>query len=102
MNLLIKSIITILLIGGILYLLTDLNYYVLIIVILLACVFLYNNNNSIEKFETYSYGPYNYMDTGADPLTFYRYPVYREPYMYPYKFYSSYPYPYMTYGNINI
>jgi hypothetical protein len=101
MNLLIKSIITILLIGGILYLLTDLNYYVLIIVILLACVYLYNNN-SIEKFETYSYGPYNYMDTGADPLTFYRYPVYREPYMYPYKFYSSYPYPYMTYGNINI
>jgi hypothetical protein len=101
MNLLIKSIITILLIGGILYLLTDLNYYVLIVVILLACVYLYNNN-SIEKFETYSYGPYNYMDTGADPLTFYRYPVYREPYMYPYKFYSSYPYPYMTYGNINI
>jgi hypothetical protein len=55
-----------------------------------------------ENFETYSYGPYNYMDSGASPLTFYKYPAYRKPYMYPYKFYSSYPYPYMKNYEINI
>jgi hypothetical protein len=101
MNIIIKSIITIFLIAGILYLLIDLNMIVLGIILLLACVYLYYNND-IENFETYSYGPYNYMTTGADPLTFYRYPIYREPYMYPHKFYSSYPYPYMTYGSVNI
>jgi hypothetical protein len=51
----------------------------------------------IEKFETYSYGPYNFATTGSDPLTFYQYPVYRNPYNYPFKFVSSYPYPYLTY-----
>ena len=96
-----RSIITILLVGGIVYLLTDLNLYVLTIVLLLSCVYLYYNKD-IEKFETYSYGPYNYMDTGADPLTFYRYPVYKQPYMYPYKYYSSYPYPYISYNKVNI
>jgi hypothetical protein len=64
-------------------------------------MYLYRKAN-IEKFETYSYGPFNYMDSGADPLTFYKYPIYRNPYMYPYKFYSSYPYPYMTYYPTNI
>jgi hypothetical protein len=59
-------------------------------------------SGEIEKFETYSYGPFNYMDSGADPLTFYKYPIYRNPYNYPYKFYSSYPYPYMTYYPTNI
>jgi hypothetical protein len=101
MILFIKSIVTILLIGGLFYLLIDLNLYILSIVILMACIYLYYNND-IEKFETYSYGPYNYMDTGADPLTFYRYPIYKEPYMFPNKYYSSYPYPYMTYNTTNI
>jgi hypothetical protein len=75
---------------------------IIFILIGIILVLLFLPKNFIEKFETYSYGPYNYMDTGADPLTFYKYPVYREPYMYPYKFYSSYPYPYMTYNNVNI
>ena len=73
----------------------------IIILIIFCLIYLYFYKR-IEGFETYSYGPFNYMDTGADPLTFYKYPIYRNPYMYPYKFYSSYPYPYMTYGNINI
>lgn len=73
---------------------------IIIIIILIICLYFYKN--MIEPFETYSYGPFNYMDTGADPLTFYRYPIYRNPYMYPYKFYSSYPYPYMTYYPTNI
>ena len=83
---------------------------VIIILIILAIIYLYSMNismnssmnKSIENFETYSYGPFNYMDSGSDPLTFYRYPIYRNPFMYPYKFYSSYPYPYMTYYPTNI
>jgi hypothetical protein len=79
---------------------------VIIILIILAIIYLYSMNismnESIEKFETYSYGPFNYMDSGSDPLTFYRYPIYRNPFMYPYKFYSTYPYPYMTYYPTNI
>ena len=76
--------------------------------ILLLCVifalaaYLLYMNKTIENYETYSYGPYDYMTTGADPLTFYQYPIYRKPYMYPYKFESSYPYPYMTYWPTNI
>jgi hypothetical protein len=73
----------------------------ILIIIILAIYYLYYRN-IIEGYETYSYDPFNYMTTGADPLTFYRYPIYRNPYMYPYKFYSSYPYPYMTYYETNI
>ena len=74
---------------------------VLILLIIFLAFYLYSRN-TIEDFETYSYGPFNYMDTGADPLTFYKYPIYRNPFMYPYKFYSSYPYPYMSYYPTNI
>jgi len=73
----------------------------LVIIIIISVIYLYSSNIK-ENFETYSYGPYNYMDSGSDPLTFYKYPIYRNPYMYPYKFYSSYPYPYMTYYPTNI
>jgi hypothetical protein len=73
----------------------------LVIIIIIAIIYLCSCNMK-ENFETYSYGPFNYMDTGSDPLTFYKYPIYRNPYMYPYKFYSSYPYPYMTYNTTNI
>ena len=74
---------------------------ILLIIIILGIYYLYYIN-VIEGYETYSYGPFNYMTTGADPLTFYKYPIYRNPYMYPYKFYSSYPYPYMTNYETNI
>jgi hypothetical protein len=75
---------------------------IFIIISIFYLIYKYYPFYTNEHFETYSYGPYNYMDTGADPLTFYRYPIYRQPYMYPYKFYSSYPYPYMTYWPTNI
>ena len=74
---------------------------IILIIIILVIYYLYYRY-VIEGYETYSYGPFNYMDSGADPLTFYKYPIYRNPYMYPYKFYSSYPYPYMTYYETNI
>ena len=72
----------------------------LIILIIIGMLYIFSRN--IEGFETYSYGPFNFLDSGSDPLSFYQYPIYRNPYMYPYKFYSSYPYPYMTYNNPNI
>ena len=79
---------------------TVLLFILLILLIVLCSSYLAMNYK--EHFETYSYGPYNYMDTGSDPLSFYKYPIYRQPYMYPYKFYSSYPYPYMTHYETNI
>ncbi len=77
----------------IIYLLITISLFIVASYLIMPC---------IEQFETYSYGPFNYMDTGSDPLSFYKYPIYRNPYMYPYKFYSSYPYPYMTYYPTNI
>lgn len=75
----------------------------IIMIFFIILLFIYLcSKNVLESFETYSYGPYNYMDSGADPLTFYKYPIYRQPYMYPYKFYSSYPYPYMKNYETNI
>lgn len=73
-----------------------------ILIIIISLFYIINLYISQENFETYSYGPFNYATSGADPLTFYKYPVYRNPYMYPYKYYSSYPYPYMTYNPVNI
>jgi len=73
----------------------------LILFIIICCVYIVYNK-TYEKFEVYSYGPYQYMDTGSDPLSFYKYPIYRNPYMYPYRFYSSYPYPYMKYYDTNV
>ena len=77
--------------------------YLIVLLILGYLVLSYVKKHTImEPFETYSYGPYNYMDTGASPLSFYKYPIYRKPFMYPYQFYSSYPYPHMTYYPTNI
>jgi hypothetical protein len=78
------------------------NIVTILVIVIIFILIIYLTRKSIESFTTYSYDPYNYMDTGADPLTFYRYPIYRQPYMFPYKFYSSYPYPYMTYYPTNI
>ena len=76
--------------------------FLILLIILLIAYLAFHYSKKKEHFETYSYGPYNYMDTGSDPLSFYKYPIYRQPYMYPYKFYSSYPYPYMTNYETNI
>lgn len=74
--------------------------FVLLTLIILGCVGYLSatcGNEMMENFETYMYGPYDYIATGSDPLTFYEYPVYRAPKDYPFKHYSSYPYPYLTY-----
>ena len=81
------------------------NYFILTILLLILgflLLYILKKYYNIESFEVYNYGPYNYMTTGASPLAFYRYPIYRQPYMYPYQFYSSYPYPHMNYHETNI
>jgi hypothetical protein len=78
---------------------------ILIIIIIICGFYLYKNNISLkEKFETYSYegSGFSFMDSGASPLTFYFYPAYRKPYMFPQVFYSSYPYPYLQNYEMNI
>ena len=74
----------------------------IIFILLIPKKYHINDLSTIESYTPYSYDPFNYMDTGADPLTFYKYPIYKKPYMFPYKFYSSYPYPYMSYYETNI
>ena len=53
-------------------------------------------------FTPYTYGPFDYSTTGTDPLSFYLYPAYRKPYMYPYQYQTNYPYSRMTFNEINI
>lgn len=76
--------------------------FIILILVIILCYYYLLPKNITENYETYSYGPYNYMDTGSTSLSFYNYPAYRKPYMYPYKFYSSYPYPYMKNYEMNI
>lgn len=51
----------------------------------------------LEKFQVYMHTPnvFGEMDTGSDPINFYRYDRYRKPYMWPRKIFSEYPYPHM-------
>ncbi len=74
--------------------------FMILIIIILACVMYLSASKGdeiYENFETYTYGPFNFRTTGSDPLTFYQYPTYRKPFMYPYQYVSSYPYPHLTY-----
>ena len=69
-----------------------------ILILLIISSFCYlKMYEDIEQFETYSYAPFNYMTTGSEPLSFYNYPVYRNPYRYPFQYLSSYPEPYLRY-----
>ena len=80
----------------------DLILFLLLILLIAICSAYLAFNQTQENFETYFYDPYGYGSTGADPLTFYKYPIYRKPYRYPFKYYSSFPYPYLTYHKTNI
>lgn len=70
-----------------------------VVVILIIAGWIYQkvSKGGFEGFTTYKRNPYAFYETGTDPLTFYEYPIYRKPYMYPQQFYSSYPVPYLTY-----
>jgi hypothetical protein len=75
-------------------------YFTIIFLIILSLIYL--QYQSKEMFTPYTYGPFNYSTTGADPLSFYMYPIYRQPYMYPYQYQTNYPYSRMTYYETNI
>ena len=71
----------------------------MIFIIIVIIILLFGLNMIKEKYENYYRGPYNYIDNGASPLTYYEYPIYREPYEYPYSFYKSYPVPHLSYAD---
>lgn len=77
-------------------------YFSILFLIILCLAYL--GYQKYEGFSTdmYSYDPFKYITTGTSPLSFYNYPAYREPYMYPYKFVKSYPTPHFSYNEINI
>ena len=76
--------------------------YFSILFLIIFCL-IYLGYQRKEMFISYTYGPFDYSTTGSGPsLSFYPYPAYRKPYMYPYKYQTSYPYPRMTFNEINI
>ena len=80
----------------------DIVVFTILIILIVVCACYLASNQTMENFETYYYDPLNYGTTGSDPLSFYKYPIYRKPYRYPYKYYSSFPYPYLTYYPTNV
>ncbi len=70
-------------------------FFLVAIFIVILC--LRNHQLIEEKFQVYMHTPnvFGEMDTGSDPINFYRYDRYRKPYMWPRKIFSEYPYPHM-------
>jgi hypothetical protein len=64
-------------------------------ILILIVVGIYLGRNS-EYFQDYQLSPYGEVYSGNDPLYFYNYNRYRKPYRWPFKYYSSYPYPHMS------
>jgi hypothetical protein len=71
-------------------------YYIIFIILFMTLCSKILGINTNEPFDTYYRAPYNNIDTGTNPLVFYEYPTYREPYEYPYTFYKSYPVPHLS------
>lgn len=71
------------------------NLMVPLFVLLLSVVGLTLGYKS-ELFQDYKLFPYGEVYSGNDPLYFYNYNRYRKPYRWPFKYYSSYPYPHMS------
>jgi len=70
-------------------------FLVPVLILLIAVVGIVGGYNS-EFFQDYKMCPYGEVYSGNDPLYFYNYNRYRKPYRWPYKYYSSYPYPHMS------
>ena len=75
-------------------------YTELIIILFFAVLFMNSGKKPKlqENWANYKIPPYNFVETGQDPLYFYRRDRYRKPYRYPFKFYQSYPYPHYSYS----
>lgn len=64
-------------------------------------IFIYNiyytSELNKEHWQDYMTLPFDFIGTGSNPVNFYRKDLYREPYDYPYRFFSSYPVPSVQY-----
>jgi hypothetical protein len=67
----------------------------IIIICLIIGYVIFQKYNLLEQFVPYKKKPYDEWDTGSTPLNYYTLPIYTPPYRYPFKYYTSYPYPYM-------
>ena len=67
------------------------------IVIVLIIFLSYNYFRVRESFVPYQTADFKEWKTGSTPLGFYNLPIYKPPYRYPFKYFSSYPYPYKRY-----
>lgn len=72
----------------------SMKYLVPLLILLIAAIGLVGGAS--EYFQDYKMCPYGEVYSGNDPLYFYNYNRYRKPYRWPYKYYSSYPYPHMS------
>jgi hypothetical protein len=74
----------------------------IVLIVIIVLLLTYTKNKDEDKKEdwvNYIRAPYNEIESGTDPLQYYRRDRYRKPYRYPFKFYQSYPVPHMRYGN---
>ena len=71
------------------------DYLIPLLILLLSIIGLSLGYHS-EFFQDYKLYPYGEVYSGSDPLYFYHYNRYRKPYRWPFKYYSSYPYPHMS------
>lgn len=78
-------------------------YYLIFIAVIILAFILYNQKSIHikENWTTYQSGPYGTIKTGSTPLRTYTRMLYREPYMYPYKYFTNYPMRAMTFGPPN-
>lgn len=78
-------------------------YYLIFLSIIIILFILYNQRSIQlkENWTTYQSGPYGTIRTGSTPLRTYTRMLYREPYMYPYKFFTTYPMRQMTFFSPN-
>lgn len=70
--------------------------FILIILFFIYCIsFGWGSQTMREKWQNYMDLPFDFLDTGSNPLNFYQKNKYRKPYRWPYKFKQSYPLPSM-------
>lgn len=70
----------------------------LFLCLLLIVLVAYSMSGVQEGWQNYVLSPFGEVRTGNDPLYFYNYNRYRRPLNWPYRFFSSYPYPHMEPG----
>jgi len=69
----------------------------LILLVLVAAVLAMTfGRKTLEGWQVYQQKPFQWMDTGADPMYYYPMKQFRLPYRWPLTFYQSYPYPHMA------